>query len=122
MKTCEHCSKDFNNGIALYYHRKYCNTVLSIDDCVGPKTKKKWLIGKHGHKCQDCGIETWKGKPAPIQMDHTDGNPDNNEESNLRLLCANCHAMTETYGSRNRGKPENSRTIYRNTRNRNKSG
>jgi hypothetical protein len=33
-----------------------------------------------------------------------DGDANNNLPSNLRLICKNCHALTPTFGNKNRGK------------------
>jgi hypothetical protein len=52
-------------------------------------------------RCEECGISEWMGQPAPLQVDHTDGDRLNNELDNLRVLCANCHALTETWGFKN---------------------
>lgn len=49
-------------------------------------------------ECEECGITEWNGHPAPLQVDHVDGDNRNNELSNLRILCANCHMLTETWG------------------------
>ena len=52
--------------------------------------------------CEDCGItDTYNNKPITLQCDHIDGNSDNNNLSNLRLLCPNCHTQTETWCGRN---------------------
>lgn len=71
-------------------------------------SRKQHLIRDHGSKCMMCGISQWLGGPAPIQLDHIDGNADNNLRENLRLLCAMCHALTPTYNGRNVGKFPNS--------------
>ena len=52
-------------------------------------------------ECYECGLTTWRGKPAPLQMDHIDGDKTNNTLENLRILCCNCHAQTDTYSGRN---------------------
>jgi len=65
---------------------------------------KLFRDGLKEKKCEHCGIETWMGKVAPLELDHIDGNHYNNELSNLRILCANCHAQTETNSGRNRNK------------------
>jgi hypothetical protein len=58
---------------------------------------KKHLIANKGHKCESCGNSTWLGNSIPIELEHIDGNSLNNELSNLKLLCPNCHALTPTY-------------------------
>lgn len=65
---------------------------------------KKYLIEKHGEKCFECGLEgTWNNKPIVLQLDHIDGDSDNNLPKNLRLLCPNCHSQTENFGSKGKG-------------------
>ena len=38
----------------------------------------------------------------PKNVDHIDGDAKNNKPDNLRILCPNCHAMTSTFGNRNK--------------------
>jgi hypothetical protein len=53
------------------------------------------------HRCMDCGRRVWRGWPIPLELHHRDGDRSNNTLANLRLLCPNCHALTETYRGRN---------------------
>jgi len=38
-----------------------------------------------------------------LEIDHVDGNSENNIESNLRLLCPNCHSLTPYFKNLNKG-------------------
>lgn len=53
------------------------------------------------YKCVIRSTINWMNKPLILEMDHIDGDRDNNDWDNLRLLCPNCHSQTDTYGSRN---------------------
>lgn len=50
--------------------------------------------------CSICGIYEWCGKKLSLQLDHINGICDDNRLENLRLLCPNCHSLTETYAGR----------------------
>ncbi len=64
---------------------------------------RKYLTEVNGCACSECGVgETYNNKPITLQVDHVDGNSDNNAPSNLRLLCPNCHSQTPTWVSRNK--------------------
>ena len=39
---------------------------------------------------------------SPLEIEHIDGNYLNNLESNLILLCPNCHSLTATYKGANK--------------------
>lgn len=49
-------------------------------------------------KCQECEIKDWKDKKLILQIDHIDGDYLNNEVTNLKFLCPNCHSQTDNYG------------------------
>lgn len=67
------------------------------------KLKNRLLAeGLKQHKCECCGITEWNGQPTPIELDHIDGNKYNNTIENLRILCPNCHAQTDTYRGKNK--------------------
>ncbi len=83
---------------------------------------KKYLRRKFGNKCSICG---WaKINPSigysPLVADHIDGNWRNNVESNLRLICPNCDALTPTYAGLNRGKGRGNRILSKRAKEANK--
>jgi len=92
----EKALRRFNNG--------ECKTASSI------KTAFKYL---NIVECQICGQKPmWNNKPLTLQLDHINGNSDNNYSENLRLICPNCHTQTETFAARNmRQKSERSETM-----------
>ena len=53
-------------------------------------------------KCADCGLTTWRGRSLPLHLDHINGDHTDNRLENLRILCPNCHATTDTWCARNR--------------------
>lgn len=73
---------------------------------------RKYLIAKFHNKCSVCG---WSKKHpitgvVPLEIEHMDGDSENNLESNLKLLCPNCHALTPFYKNLNRGNGRKWRT------------
>ena len=61
---------------------------------------KPHLINLRGHKCECCKIELWMENKIPLEVHHIDGDRTNNDVNNLKLLCCNCHALTENWRNR----------------------
>jgi hypothetical protein len=63
------------------------------------------MLKEAGHKCSVCN---WKkinpfSQSCPLNIDHIDGDSTNNNKENLQVLCPNCHSLTSTWGSLNKG-------------------
>lgn len=71
------------------------------------KICRDWLL-QQTDACSACGIEVWENPwysgPVPREIDHINGTPSDNRRVNLRPLCPNCHATTDTYRGKNRGR------------------
>lgn len=78
---------------------------------IGCKIIKRYLIATDGYKCSECGITDWNGKSLMLDLEHKDGNSDNNLEENLCLLCPNCHSQTDTYKAKNKGNGRHYRRV-----------
>ena len=64
---------------------------------------KRYILEKQNGKCAECSIDSWLGFSITLELEHTDGNSENNKEKNLRCLCPNCHSQTPTYKAKNKG-------------------
>lgn len=65
------------------------------------QSKRIRIIIEQEGKCARCGISEWLGQPVCFEMDHIDGNNQNNTRHNLEILCPNCHSNTPTWKGRN---------------------
>lgn len=105
--NCKECGSKLGRS-AQTYCSVSCQQVFAAkkalaDGTASASTLKRVLIREQGLKCSICGwakINPHSGK-CPVQLDHIDGNSDNNARENGRLLCPNCHSLTSTWGSLN---------------------
>ena len=69
------------------------------------KHLKRYFIEKYHESCMLCGWNkrNFVTKKVPLEVDHIDGNFENNLEINLRLICPNCHALTSNFKNLNKG-------------------
>ena len=67
-----------------------------------PSERRRRIFIKFENKCSCCGLSEWQNKPMPLEIHHINGNNRDNEESNLSLLCPNCHSVTENFRGKNR--------------------
>lgn len=95
-----------SNRDQIVYTTKNINDVYKT-----PASAKKFLLRTNGHICSICKGTSWNNLPMPLVMDHIDGNSDNWNVDNLRLICGNCDMQTSTYKSKNIGKGRHSRRL-----------
>lgn len=75
---------------------------------------KTYLFKKYNNKCAQCGwgeVNKYTGN-IPLEIEHIDGNYQNNSEENLTVLCPNCHSLTSTYKGANVNHGRKNRSKY----------
>jgi len=110
ITTNKYCSSKCQNEsrIKLIFEK-----IEMGDLTLNTRQYRNYLIYKYGCKCMDCGwneINKTSGK-VPIELEHIDGDSNNNSLDNLKLLCPNCHSLTPTYKALNKGNGRHSRMI-----------
>ena len=79
--------------------------VFCYNSPVTQKVMRNYIERHHllEYKCVNCGCDgNWQNGIISLEIDHIDGNNTNNQLSNLRYLCPNCHALTDTYRGKNK--------------------
>lgn len=89
--------------------KKFENGELTHDNTI-----KKCLSFTRKYCCEKCSNEgVHMGESLTLQLDHIDGNSDNNLPSNLRFLCPNCHSQTPTFCFKGRQNKNTKREMKR---------
>ena len=118
QKRCENFGVDISHFTGQKWHEspnqqgkktsreKYSLEEIFVKD--SPVTQKvlRGYVERHQvleYKCSNCGCDgNWQGGIISLEIDHIDGDNSNNKIENLRYLCPNCHALTETYRGKNK--------------------
>ncbi len=113
-KTCLLCENQVKKGASKYcslmcqqtyqFNQRLCNWIEGTQATKSRDFFRKYLTETYGYKCSCCKISDWNGKPIVLEVDHIDGNSENNRPQNLRFICPNCHSQTDTYKAKNIGK------------------
>lgn len=114
IKFCSNkCQNDFQRSVFIdRWKRGLVDGAIGINVRALSGHIRTYLIEKNAEECSNCGWN--KRNPitgkVPLEVDHIDGNPENNKETNLRLLCPNCHSLTPFFRNLNKGRGRKWRT------------
>lgn len=128
MKTCLHCGKPIDSRHKFCDNHcqneyRYTQYIKRWKDGLETGLKgeygisryiTRYLFEKYDGKCSRCGWheENPYTHKVPLEVEHIDGNYKNNDESNLDLICPNCHSLTATYKGANKGYGRKERSKY----------
>ena len=99
---CSKCKNEYIYKQYIYRWKQNLETGTKGSDDVSNYVRR-YMFEKHNNSCELCGwnqVNPYTGL-VPLQIHHINGDCKNNKEENLQLLCPNCHALTDNFGSRN---------------------
>jgi|TARA_R110002167_G_scaffold7213_2_gene33994 hypothetical protein len=75
------------------------------------KTAVKKYLAEEKEGCWTCGITEHNNKPIVLELEHINGNSQDDSAENLSLICPNCHSQTDTYKGKNKGNGRHYRRV-----------
>lgn len=101
-------AKDKKIGFAAKFIQDWKDGIIDATTKFGKPSRyiRQYIFEKFENKCFSC---SWTGtnpttNTIPLEIHHIDGDSFNNTESNLVLICPNCHSLTPTSKGANKGK------------------
>lgn len=98
--------KKQSEGTARRYQNKEKNrlkylTETPFDELGNISQRDKIILDQNG-KCGKCELDEWFGVKLTLEIDHINGNHQDNDRKNLIGLCPNCHSITPTWRGKNK--------------------
>ena len=103
IDTSHFTGQGWNVGLAFKPQKSICDEDVFV---INSNYKCSWRLRERYkkvtgiEKCENCGLDSWLGKNIPLEIHHINGINTDNRLNNLRLLCPNCHALTDNYRGR----------------------
>lgn len=100
--------KTWNKGLRLEFRPRIPLEEILNKNSEFPSHKLKLRLFRANLKPQHCEECHWAQKTSdgylPLELDHVNGDHNDNRLENLRILCPNCHSLKPTHTGRNKRK------------------
>lgn len=113
-KWAKYIEEQSNRGKTRVHWLKESSSGKSWEE-LGIDGKKNRVKQEQNQSCNLCGLSEWRGQKLALEIEHKDGQHQNNERENLEALCPNCHSLTETWRGKNKsnqGKVSDAQLIH----------
>ena len=116
VKNSEKFRQSLNNSVKFIDYKKrakknketWDKKILHAEyETLSFERLRKRIKLEQDNKCNKCGIDSWNDKPIVLELEHKDGDHNNNKRENLESLCPNCHSQTETWRGKNKKNKQN---------------
>jgi hypothetical protein len=103
LDTSHFTGQGWNVGLVFKPHKTIIDSAIFVEDS---DYRCSWRLRERYKKatginyCEDCHLSEWRGAPIPLEIHHINGKNTDNRLENLKLLCPNCHALTNNYRGR----------------------
>jgi len=111
VKCCnEYRKKTTDKKFKIKFKNGELNRLTKTGNTPYKQRIKNLITELNGDRCSICSMPAeWEFKSIVLILDHIDGNSENNELTNLRLVCPNCDSQLSTFKGRNTGNGRHSR-------------
>jgi hypothetical protein len=116
VKNSEKFRQSLNNSVKFIDYKKrakknketWDKKILNAEyETLSFERLRKRIKLEQDNKCNKCGIDSWNDKPIVLELEHKDGDHNNNKRENLESLCPNCHSQTETWRGKDKKNKQN---------------